>query len=114
MSVESHPPCVRELRQVLLPIPGIRTTVGFGGSGEKLVVGLTSADGEALAAVTRQVIRALKAAGKPAFVLFMGGPQRAPTTYRDARELIEGSEGVEGMGVPVAPVMSRPSTARSA
>ena len=47
----------------------------------------------------------VKAAGKPAFVLFMGGPQRAPTTYRDARELIEGSEGVEGMGVPVAPVM---------
>ena len=47
----------------------------------------------------------VKAAGKPAFVLFMGGHQRAPTTYRDARELIEGSEGVEGMGVPVAPVM---------
>jgi len=47
----------------------------------------------------------VKAAGKPAFVLFMGGPQRAPTTYRDARELIEGSDGVEGMGVPVAPVM---------
>ena len=47
----------------------------------------------------------VKAAGKPAFVLFMGGPQRAPTTYRDARELIECSEGVEGMGVPVAPVM---------
>ena len=47
----------------------------------------------------------VKAAGKPAFVLFMGGPQRAPTTYRDARELIEGSKGVEGMGVPVAPVM---------
>jgi chromosome partitioning protein len=47
----------------------------------------------------------VKAAGKPAFVLFMGGPQRAPTTYRDARELLEGSEGVEGMGVPVAPVM---------
>ena len=35
----------------------------------------------------------VKAAGKPAFVLFMGGPQRAPTTYRDARELIEGGEG---------------------
>ena len=49
-----------ELRQVLLPIPGIRTTVGFGGSGEKLVVGLTSADGEALAAVTRQVIREIR------------------------------------------------------
>ena len=47
----------------------------------------------------------VKAAGKPAFVLFMGGPQRAPTTYRDARELIEGSEGVEGMAVPVAPVV---------
>lgn len=47
----------------------------------------------------------VKATGKPAFVLFMGGPQRAPTTYRDARELIEGGEGIEGMGVPVAPVM---------
>ena len=47
----------------------------------------------------------VKAAGKPAFVLFMGGPQRAPTTYKDARELIEGGEGLEGMGVPVAPVM---------
>lgn len=47
----------------------------------------------------------VKAAGKPAFVLFMGGPQRAPTTYRDARELIEGGEGLAGMGVDVAPVM---------
>jgi len=47
----------------------------------------------------------VRAAGKPAFVLFMGGPQRAPTTYRDARELIEGGKGVEGMGVPVASVM---------
>lgn len=46
-----------------------------------------------------------KATGKPAYVIFMGGPQRAPTTYRDARELIEGSEGLEGMGVAVAPVM---------
>ena len=46
-----------------------------------------------------------KAAGKPAFVLFMGGPQRAPTTYRDARELIEGGDGLVGMGVPVATVM---------
>ena len=42
---------------------------------------------------------------KPAFVLFMGGPQRAPATYKDARELIEGSEGIAGMCVPVAPVM---------
>lgn len=47
----------------------------------------------------------VKAAGKPAFVLFMGGPQRAPITYRDARELIEGGEGLAGMGVDVAPVM---------
>ena len=47
----------------------------------------------------------VKAAGKPAFVLFTGGPQRAPATYRDARELIEGGEGLDGMGVPVAPVM---------
>ena len=47
----------------------------------------------------------VKAAGKPAFVVFMGGPQRAPATYKDARELIEGGEGVAGMGVPVAPVM---------
>ena len=47
----------------------------------------------------------VQATGKPAFVLFMGGPQRAPTTYRDARELIEGGDGVAGMGVDVAPVM---------
>lgn len=47
----------------------------------------------------------VKAAGKPAFVIFMGGPQRAPTTYKDARELIEGGDGLAGMGVPVAPVM---------
>lgn len=47
----------------------------------------------------------VKAAGKPAFVLFVGGPQRAPTTYKDARELIEGGEGLAGMGVNVAPVM---------
>ena len=47
----------------------------------------------------------VQATGKTAFVLFMGGPQRAPTTYRDARELIEGSDGVAGMGVDVAPVM---------
>jgi chromosome partitioning protein len=47
----------------------------------------------------------VQASGKPAFVLFMGGPQRAPTTYRDARELIEGGDGVAGMGVDVAPVM---------
>jgi chromosome partitioning protein len=46
-----------------------------------------------------------QASGKPAFVVFMGGPQRAPTTYKEARELIEGGAGVDGMGVTVAPVM---------
>lgn len=46
-----------------------------------------------------------KATGKPAYVLFMGGPQRAPTTYKDARELIDGGDGLAGMGVAVAPVM---------
>ena len=49
-----------QLRSVLQPIPGIRTTVGFGGAGEKLMVALTSGDGEALAAVTRQVIREIR------------------------------------------------------
>ena len=47
----------------------------------------------------------VQASGKPAFVLFMGGPQRAPTTYKEARELIEGGNGLVGMGVDVAPVM---------
>ncbi|MDQ2860537.1 MAG: ParA family protein, partial [Pseudomonadota bacterium] len=45
------------------------------------------------------------AVGKPAFVIFMGGPQRAPTTYREARELIEGTAEVVGLGLRVAPVM---------
>src|SRR3546814_3804111 len=52
--------------------------------------------------MTAELVRAV---GKPAFVLFMGGPQRAPTTYRDAREHIEGSDGVAGMCVDVAHVM---------
>ena len=45
------------------------------------------------------------ATGKPAFVVFMGGPQRAPTTYKEARELIEGTADVAGLGVRVAPIM---------
>ena len=45
------------------------------------------------------------AAGKPAFVIFLGGPQRAPTTYKEARELIEGTADVAGLGLRVAPVM---------
>ena len=48
------------LRDILKTIPGIRYAVGFGGSGEKLVVGLTSGDGPALAAVTRDVIREIR------------------------------------------------------
>jgi chromosome partitioning protein len=47
----------------------------------------------------------VSAVGKPAFVIFMGGPQRAPTTYREARELIEGTAEVAGLGLRVAPVM---------
>lgn len=40
-----------------------------------------------------------KASGKPCFVVWVGGPQRAPTTYKDAGEL------VAQLGLPVAPVM---------
>ena len=56
-------------------------------------------------AAVETTVDLVKAAGKPAFVLFMGGPQRAPATYKEARELIEGDEGLEGLGVPVAPVL---------
>jgi len=45
------------------------------------------------------------ATGKPAFVIFLGGPQRAPNIYREARELIEGTADVAGLGLRVAPVM---------
>ena len=50
-------------------------------------------------------VELVKAAGRPAFVLFMAGPQRAPVTYKEARELIEGTNGLAGLGVPVASVM---------
>ena len=40
-----------------------------------------------------------RASGKPAFVIFMGGPQRAAQIYKEAGELIV------GLGVEVAPVM---------
>ena len=49
-----------DLRRALAPIPGIRSTVGFGGAGEKLVVGLTGSDSAALDAVTRQAIREIR------------------------------------------------------
>ena len=47
----------------------------------------------------------MRAAGTPGFVIFLGGPQRAPTTYKEARELIEGTADVAGLGLRVAPVM---------
>ncbi|MBB3345966.1 ParA family partition ATPase [Sphingomonas sp. BK069] len=47
----------------------------------------------------------VRAADKPAFVLFMGGPPRAPAIYREARELIEGTDRLETRKVAVAPVM---------
>lgn len=40
-----------------------------------------------------------QASGKPCFVVWVGGPQRAPATYKDAGEL------VAELGLPVAPVM---------
>ena len=40
-----------------------------------------------------------KATGKPTFVIWVGGPQRAPTTYKEAGEL------VDRLGLPVAPAM---------
>ena len=45
------------------------------------------------------------ATAKPAFVVFVAGPPRAPSTYKEAAELIEGAEGVPGFGIAVAPVM---------
>jgi chromosome partitioning protein len=40
-----------------------------------------------------------KAAGKPAFVIFMAGPPRAPVVYAEAAQL------VDQFGLPVAPVI---------
>lgn len=47
----------------------------------------------------------VKATGKPAFVVFTAGPPRAPHIYREAAELIEGSDGVPGVGLAIAPVV---------
>lgn len=41
----------------------------------------------------------IKSSGKPAFVVMMAGPPRAPLIYREAAELIEGT-----FGLPIAPV----------
>ncbi len=40
-----------------------------------------------------------RASGKPSHVIWIGGPQRAPNTYREAGELIA------ELGLPIAPVM---------
>lgn len=42
--------------------------------------------------------------GRPAFLVFMCGPQRAPVTYAEATALVEGTDGSAGFGVKVAPV----------
>lgn len=47
----------------------------------------------------------VNATGKPAFVVFVAGPPRAPATYKEAAELVEGAAGVPGFGIAVAPVM---------
>ncbi|MEP3145520.1 ParA family partition ATPase [Qipengyuania citrea] len=42
---------------------------------------------------------------KDAFVVLMGGPQRAAVVYSDVADVIEGTDEMEGMGVALAPVM---------
>ncbi len=49
-----------ELRAAVAAIPGIRSLVGFGGAGEKLVLALTSDDGVALVESARQLERELR------------------------------------------------------
>ena len=50
-------------------------------------------------AAIQTTIELAKASGKAAFVIFMGGPQRAGQIYKDAGELIA------SLGLEVAPVM---------
>jgi len=50
-------------------------------------------------AATAPTASLVKSTGTPAFVVFSDGAQRAPATYAEARELIE------GWGIQVAPVM---------
>ena len=42
---------------------------------------------------------------KQAFVVLMGGPQRAANIYSDVADVIQGTDEIEGMGVDLAPVM---------
>ena len=51
------------LRKAVAAVPGIRSTVGFGGAGEKLVVALTGDDGRALAETSRAVVKELRGLG---------------------------------------------------
>jgi multidrug efflux pump subunit AcrB len=51
------------LRTALAGVPGIRSTVGFGGAGEKLVVALTGDDGRTLGETSRALVRELRALG---------------------------------------------------
>ncbi|NLD55990.1 MAG: efflux RND transporter permease subunit [Burkholderiaceae bacterium] len=48
------------LRAAVATVAGIRTTVGFGGAGEKLIVALTGDDGQALAETSRAVVREIR------------------------------------------------------
>ncbi len=45
------------------------------------------------------------ATGRPAFVVYVAGPPRAPATYAEATQLIHGNDEAEGFGIQVAPVM---------
>jgi multidrug efflux pump subunit AcrB len=49
-----------ELRELLAGLPGMRVTVGLGGTGEKYVLVLTGDDGATLSAVAREVERDLR------------------------------------------------------
>ncbi len=50
----------RQLREALSALPGVRVTVGFGGSAEKYILVLASENGQALAAHARVVERELR------------------------------------------------------
>lgn len=51
------------LRTAVAELPGIRSTVGFGGAGEKMVIALTGDDGQALMQTSRAVVRELRGLG---------------------------------------------------
>lgn len=49
-----------ELRDALGALPGVRVTVGFGGAGEKFIIGLTGDDGALLSETASRVARDLR------------------------------------------------------